>query len=108
MGKVVGGDSRMTQRLQRKGPCFFVAVSLKRECSRFPVAIETSQGQSSTAGDVHCRDLIVEGEVGLALRVPRVASAVLEGLGWAWFAGGWLFATGSQGTDWTGGLLGGP
>ena len=44
-----------------KEACFFVAVSLKRKCSRFPVAIETSQGQSSTASDVHCRDLIVEG-----------------------------------------------
>ena len=52
-----------------KEACFFVAVSLKRECSRFPVAIETSQGQSSTASDVHCRDLIVKGWVGLALRV---------------------------------------
>jgi hypothetical protein len=44
-----------------KEACFLAVVSLKRECSRFPVAIEASQGQSSTAGDVHYREWIVEG-----------------------------------------------
>jgi hypothetical protein len=75
-----GGDFENDTEVAAKEACFFVAVSLKRKCSRFPVAIETSRGQSSAAGDVHCRDRIVEGGVGLALRVLRVGWAVLEGL----------------------------
>jgi hypothetical protein len=66
-----GGDFENDTEVAAKEACFLLGVSLKRRCSRFPVAIETSQGQSSTASDVHCRDLIVEGGVGLALRVLR-------------------------------------
>jgi hypothetical protein len=81
-GGEMGGGSGFENdtEVAAKVACFFVAVSLKRNCSRFSVAIETSQGQFSTASDVHCRDLIVKGWVGLALRALCVAWAVLEDL----------------------------
>jgi hypothetical protein len=67
-GRTVGFENDTeVAKVAKKDACVLGVVSLKRECSRF-FSNGRSQGQSSTAGDVHRRGLIVEGWAGLSLR----------------------------------------